>query len=473
MASGISSVLKKVKDVIPGAEAEKKEEPKQPKAAKMLEVKDLSVHFTVMKGTVHAVEKVNFTLAQGETMGLVGESGCGKTTTAYAVTRLLPDNGNIVSGSITFEGNEVGVPDNGVLGEVYAIVTSIHEKDWYANVLEAMERESKTIDEIKERKEKKAWEIAEIEFRSKVREAVKKRVDAVKDIPDDPHTPGEELKFDKTKRRGRLKRSMDKLRGSYWFRSKKKKRDIALGELINGIRWKEISMIFQGAMNAFNPVYRIGDQIMEALILHEKMTKEQARERTKELFKTVGLDSSRVSGYPHEFSGGMKQRAMIAMALACNPKLIIADEPTTALDVIMQDRILAEIRSVQKKFNMSMIVITHDISVVAETADKIAIMYAGNLVEFGNIVAIFKRSSHPYTIGLLGAYPNIKGEKKRLAAIPGSPPDLVVPPSGCKFHPRCKYAKEICKTEIPKMIEVEPNHRAMCHFAQEIFEGRM
>jgi peptide/nickel transport system ATP-binding protein len=474
MASGISSVLKKVKEAVPGADAQKKAEPQTQKGSKMLEVKDLSVHFAVMKGTVHAVENVNFTLDRGQTMGLVGESGCGKTTTAYAITRLLPNNGNIVCGSITFEGNEVGVPDNGILGEVYAIVTSTYEKDWFESAKKAIEHEQALIEEMKARTEKEVWHVAEIEFRIKVLDAIKKRVDAVKDIPDDPPpTPGEELKLSKSKRRGRLRRSLDKLRTSYWFQSIKKKRDIALGRLINGIRWKEISMIFQGAMNAFNPVYRVGDQIMEALLLHEKMTKEQARERTKELFKTVGMDPNRITGYPHEFSGGMKQRAMIAMALACNPKLIIADEPTTALDVIMQDRILAEIRSVQKKYNMSMIVITHDISVVAETADKIAIMYAGNLVEFGNIVMIFKRASHPYTIGLLGAYPNIKGEKKRLAAIPGSPPDLVSPPSGCKFHPRCKYAKEICKTDIPKMIEVEPSHFAMCHFAQEVFEGRM
>jgi len=470
MASGISSILKREKE---GAVKEP-EKIEKPRSTAMLEVKNLTVHFTVTKGTVHAVENVSFTLNQGETMGLVGESGCGKTTTAYAITRLLPNNGNIVSGSITFEGNEVGVPDNGILGAVYAIVTSPHEKDWFNNVKRALENERKTIEEMKAKPEKEVWDIAEIEFRTKVLDAIVKRVDAVEDLPEDePPAPGEEIKFSKSSRRGRLKRSLDRLRGSYWFQSNKKRRDLALEKLINRIRWKEVSIIFQGAMNAFNPVYRVGDQIMEALLLHENMTKDETRERTKELFKIVGMDPGRITGYPHEFSGGMKQRAMIAMALACNPKLIIADEPTTALDVIMQDRILAEIRKVQKKYQMSMIVITHDISVVAETADKIAIMYAGNIVEYGDIVMIFKHASHPYTIGLLNAYPNIKGEKKRLQAIPGSPPDLVAPPSGCKFHPRCKYAKEICKTEIPKTIEVEPNHLVMCHFAREVYEGRM
>ncbi|MCK5309510.1 MAG: ABC transporter ATP-binding protein, partial [Thermoplasmata archaeon] len=167
------------------------------------------------------------------------------------------------------------------------------------------------------------------------------------------------------------------------------------------------------------------------------------------------------------------QRGMIAMALACNPQLIIADEPTTALDVIMQDRVLAEIRDLQRRLGMAMIIITHDISVVAEVSKKIAIMYAGRLMEYGDITAIFESPSNPYSIGLLASFPSIIGEKKPLYSIPGSPPDLAHPPPGCRFHPRCKYAKSICKEEVPELIEVEPNHRSACHFALEIFNGQL
>jgi peptide/nickel transport system ATP-binding protein len=181
----------------------------------------------------------------------------------------------------------------------------------------------------------------------------------------------------------------------------------------------------------------------------------------------------RVDGYPHEYSGGMRQRAMIAMALACNPKMIIADEPTTALDVIMQDRVLAEMRDLQRRLGMAMIIITHDISVVAEVAESIAIMYAGKLLEYGDITAVFERPSNPYTIGLMASFPSIKGEKKPLYSIPGSPPDLANPPSGCRFHPRCRYAKSICKEKEPENVEVETDHFSKCHFGLQIFHGQI
>ncbi|MCJ2520181.1 MAG: ABC transporter ATP-binding protein, partial [Candidatus Thermoplasmatota archaeon] len=228
-----------------------------------------------------------------------------------------------------------------------------------------------------------------------------------------------------------------------------------------------------GAMNAFNPVYRVGDQVKEALLAHMDLTREETDERVAELFDLVGLDREMMRSYPHEFSGGMKQRAMIAMSVACNPDLIIADEPTTALDVIMQDKILAEVRDLQREFGIAMMIITHDISVVAEVADRIAIMYAGEIAEEGSIGSVFAKPSHPYTIGLMEAFPSIKGQKRRLKAIPGSPPDLVRPPSGCRFHPRCRYAKEICESESPRLVEVEPGHRAACHFAQEIYSGEL
>lgn len=232
-------------------------------------------------------------------------------------------------------------------------------------------------------------------------------------------------------------------------------------------------MVFQGAMNAMNPVHKVSEQIIEAILEHEDISYEEAKNRTIKLFKLVGLDESRVDGYPHEFSGGMKQRAMIAMALACSPSLIIMDEPTTALDVIMQDKILAEVRDLQKALNIATILITHDISVVAETAEKIAIMYAGKFMEYGDIVSIFYNTANPYTEGLKAGFPNIKGHIDQLKAIPGSPPDLVHPPRGCRFHPRCKYAKAVCMEKEPDMVQVEENHWSRCHFAKELYSGEL
>ncbi len=330
----------------------------------LLEVKDLTMHFKVKGGWVYAVEDVNFALESGETLGLVGESGCGKTTLGYGISQLLPDNAHIKSGQIFFKGQDILTPSvkkNGTLNG----------------------------------------------YRPEIRE----------------------------------------------------------------LRWKEISMIFQGAMNAFNPVQRVGNQIVEAIRVHDKVTWQEAEDRVAELFKLVGIPEDRIENYPHEYSGGMRQRAMIAMALVHNPSLIIADEPTTALDVIMQRRILSEIEKIQKQFSMAMIIITHDVSVVANVADKIAVMYAGRIMEYGNIKDVFKRSANPYTKALFGGFPNLKGEKKRIASIPGNPPSLVEPPSGCRFHPRCKYAKEICKKEKPKLITFPNGQQSLCHFAREVQAG--
>ncbi len=341
----------------------------------LLEVSHLKVRFDVIGGEVKAVDDVSFALKPGETLGIVGESGCGKTTTAFTITRLLPSNGHIRGGYIKYKGQTIAEPEKEITGL------------------------------FKDRKKRMLYKETE------------------------------------------------------------KKMSV--------IRWKEIAMIFQSAMNAFNPVHKIGDQIVEAILAHEDVTREEAMDRARELFKLVGLPPDRVVGYPHEFSGGMRQRAMIAMALACNPSLLIADEPTTALDVIMQDRILGEIKRLQKKFGISMIIITHDVSVVAETADKMLVMYAGKMMEYGEIGELFHRPAHPYTIGLLGAFPSIKGEKKKLKSIPGSPPDLVNPPRGCRFHPRCKYAKPICMEKEPELIEVAPGHWSACHFAREIYSGEL
>ncbi len=329
----------------------------------LLEVKDLKVHFKIQNGWVKAVDGISFTIDKGETMGLVGESGCGKTTAAYAITQLLPNNGYIKGGQIFFKGNDllsISVRKDGSL------------EDWN--------------DEIRK------------------------------------------------------------------------------------VRWQDISMIFQGAMNAFNPVFKIGSQIIAAIQLHEDIEDDAARTRVLELFDFVGIPRDRIDSYPHEFSGGMKQRAMIALALALSPSFIIADEPTTALDVITQDRILYEMKKLQERLSMAMMIITHDVSVVAEVSDSIAVMYAGKIMEIGPTNLVFKRPAHPYTAGLLGSFPSIKGKRRRLDSIPGFPPDLVNPPSGCPFHPRCQYAKDVCSAKGPEGVEIQPGHIAYCHFARELWE---
>ena len=230
-------------------------------------------------------------------------------------------------------------------------------------------------------------------------------------------------------------------------------------------RWKRISMVFQGAMNALNPVFRVGDQIAEAIMLHEKVTKEEAMRRVKELFEKVGIEPSRVNNYPHEFSGGMRQRAMIALALACNPELVIADEPTTALDVIIQGQILDLLKKLKDEYDLSVILITHDLSVIAEMCERVGIMYAGKLVECADVRSIFKEPLHPYTQGLISAIPSLTGPKTRLRSIPGAPPDLLNPPSGCRFHPRCPLATERCRREEPEYVEIRKGHWVACHMA--------
>ena len=237
-------------------------------------------------------------------------------------------------------------------------------------------------------------------------------------------------------------------------------------EEMRKIRWKHISIVFQGAMNALNPVFRVGDQIVEAIRTHEPhISKEEAMERAKELLELVGLKASRAYDYPHEFSGGMRQRALIAMALSCNPDLLIADEPGTALDVIVQAQILKLLKELRDRLNLSMILITHDLSIIAETCDTVAIMYAGKIVEAGKVIDIFKDPLHPYTKGLIGAFPSLKGERRRMASIPGSPPDLLYPPEGCRFHPRCSYAMEICKKAEPPLVKIG-NRYVACHLVQ-------
>lgn len=232
-------------------------------------------------------------------------------------------------------------------------------------------------------------------------------------------------------------------------------------ELRRKVRWKRISMIFQGAMNSLNPVYTAGAQIEEVLTYHGNMSKLDARKRVYELLESVGLDRSLSKRYPHELSGGQKQRVVIAMALALEPDIVIADEPTTALDVVVQAQILNLLKRLQKEKGISVILITHDLAVIAELADEVAIMYAGKIVEYGTSEQIFYKPRHPYTHLLMKAVPKLKGPKESLIYIPGQPPDLVSPPKGCRFAPRCPWAMEVCSKD-PEELTMEGPHRVAC-----------
>jgi oligopeptide/dipeptide ABC transporter ATP-binding protein len=237
-------------------------------------------------------------------------------------------------------------------------------------------------------------------------------------------------------------------------------------------RWREISVISQSAMNALNPVYTVGDQIVEAIQAHERVGRRDAQERVRELFQWVGLSPERIRAYPHEFSGGMKQRVIIAMSLALGPSLIIADEPTTALDVIMQDQILERIVSIQRQSSSSILMISHDISVVTEVCQHIVVMYAGKVMESCSIEEFYRRPCHPYSMGLLMAFPTLEGEAKRLVSISGFPPNLLEEIDGCLFRDRCPFQRPICGEIAPPDVEIAPGHVAKCHFAHQADELR-
>ena len=313
----------------------------------ILQLDNLTTNYKTLRGWVRAAEGVNFELEKGKALGLVGESGCGKTTVALSILKILPAGGRIRSGKILFDGKDL-VP------------------------------------------------LSDNEMRK--------------------------------------------------------------------IRWKGISIVFQGSMNALNPVFKIGSQIVEAIRLHEPdVSKSDAYRRAEALLEMVGVEPSRVNNYPHEFSGGMRQRALIAMALAANPKVLVADEPGTALDVIVQAQVLQLMRSLKEKLGLSMLMISHDLSIVAEVCERVAIMYAGHVVEYGDIEAIFKEPLHPYTQGLLGAFPSIGEKRKKLLSIPGQPPDLLNPPKGCRFNPRCPYAMDVCKEKDPQLERVgSGDHYVSC-----------
>ncbi len=234
------------------------------------------------------------------------------------------------------------------------------------------------------------------------------------------------------------------------------------GEL-ERFRWRDVSMVFQSAMNALNPVMTIGDQIVDAIEAHRRVSRREARARAAELLKIVGIEESRLDSYPHQLSGGMRQRATIAIALALGPPLMIMDEPTTALDVVVQKEIMQQIEELKERLGFSILFITHDLSLLVEFSTRIAIMYAGEIVELAPAHELFANPLHPYTQGLMASFPSITGEKRRLTGIPGSPPDMAAPPSGCRFHPRCALAKPMHAQVIPRLREVSAGHYVACH----------
>ncbi len=323
----------------------------------LLEIKDLYVDYKTDDNLVHAVNGLSLSVKKGETLGLVGETGAGKTTTALSILRLLPDRiGKIVSGSIVFDGFDI---------------TAATDQD------------------------------------------------------------------------------------------------------MRVIRGNSISMIFQDPMSALNPVLRVGDQIAEVLKIHRTdLSAKQIDEHVDEIFRTVGIPATRKHEYPHQFSGGMKQRIVIAIALACQPKLLLADEPTTALDVTIQAQVLQLMRELKKNFDSSIVLITHDLGVVAELCDNVAVMYAGEIIEIGSIEDIFEgKSHHPYTVGLFGSIPNMNESETRLHPINGLMPDPTNLPTGCKFHDRCPHCTEKCVKESPAFV-TDGTHSIRCHlFNKEAVEN--
>ncbi len=437
----------------------------------LVSVRKLRVYFKVQAGWVKAVDGVDLDIDEGETVGLVGESGCGKTTLAYAITQLLPSNAYVLGGQVLFHG-EGG--SNPYRPEYWGLAESRFQRD--LEDLRAKLAQTPKEDGSSQDRQELEEEIGRLE--NPLSETYRTHLDAeIKTLQKQVDTLTERWQANDPSVRRPLIEARRRLSAATQEGDLVDITRLPDGRLreyhpkLNAIRWKQIAMVFQGAMNALNPVYTVGDQIIEAIQTHEDVDDGQARTRVEELYRLVGIPPDRIDNYPHEYSGGMKQRAMIAMALALNPKLVIMDEPTTALDVITASRIMDEVLRIQKQLKMTLLIISHDVSTVAKVADRICVMYAGQLVEESASKNIFSRTLHPYTQGLLGAFPSVKGEKRRLEAIPGSPPSLVTPPKGCRFNPRCKYVQDVCLVQEPAYFYTpEGGHRALCHFSKDFYE---
>ena len=437
----------------------------------LVNVRNLRVFFKVKEGWVRAVDGVNLTIDEAETVGLVGESGCGKTTLAYSISQLLPSNAYILGGQVFFEADRTPNPYR---AEYWRIA-----EERIANERAALEQKLAGTSE-KGTEPKADVDRTELEeeidglrfplsttYRLHLTQEIsvlERRMEQARQRAESGDKAARRAYADAKARLGAATQDGDLIDLTRRSDGRLREYDARL----NTVRWKQISIVFQGAMNALNPVYTVGDQIVEAIRAHEDTNEAASRKRVEDLFRLVGIPVDRIDNFPHEYSGGMKQRAMIAMALALDPKLVIMDEPTTALDVITAAKIMDEVLRIQKQFKMTLLIISHDVSTVAKVADRICVMYAGQLVEESASLRIFKETLHPYTEGLLGAFPSVTGEKRRIEAIPGNPPSLLHPPGGCLFHPRCKYAQDICKTEPPPFFwTADGKHRALCHFSRD------
>lgn len=330
----------------------------------LIRISNLKVTFSLEEGTVQALDGIELSIKKGKVIGVVGESGCGKSVTARSILRIIPPPGKIDEGEILLR-TRIGVPEN-----------------------------------------------------------IEREIDLAKIDPD--------------------------------------------SDLMRQIRWGEISMIFQEPMTSFSSYHTIGSQIGEAVLEHRKTTRKEASELTIHMLDRVGIPnaSTRANQYPHEFSGGMRQRAMIAMALACNPRIVIADEPTTALDVMIQAQILELLDSLRTRLGLSVILVTHDLGVVAEVCDSVLVMYGGVTAEYADVDTVYNRPQHPYTQQLLGAFPDLSRPKGRLLSIPGYPPRLDALPPGCRFAPRCPAAYERCQHELPELHQLDSFHWASCHLVE-------
>ena len=408
-------------------------------AERLLDVRDLSTHFFTYAGVVKAVNGVSFSLDRGQTLGIVGESGSGKTVTAMSIMRLVPDPpGRIVHGKMDLKVD--------VDMDVVRTVVGLAQKDIAANADLRGGANSIVLDG------------QELVISAQNEDRLTAIVKRLQDKGSHNKLPLQAAA------QGPVEAAGD---GSVRQRIGVGRTDLVklTNDEMRVIRGNDIAMIFQDPMTSLNPVFKVGDQIVEAIRLHQGKSKKEAWLQAAQLLAKVGIPDAdkRVRQYPHEFSGGMRQRAMIAMAISCNPKILIADEPTTALDVTIQAQIIEVVKEMQAQYDSGVILITHDLGVVAEMSDEIMVMYGGRTVEYGPVDEIFYNPHHPYTWGLLGSLPRLDlAEKTRLTPIKGSPPDLLSLAGGCPFSGRCGYERQECKESWPELEIVGVGHGVHC-----------